>query len=114
MGKLCFAKKYKGGDAELTTEIVVLVVGLCSSISGILFAALGHRRNERKDTKKSGETEGSLVSDVTHIKQSIDRIECDVRSLDERQHYFTERIAKVEEGLSNIEKRIDEINKKGW
>lgn len=96
----------------VTTEIVVLVVGLCSSVSGILFAFFGYRRNDKKDTKLCGKDEGTLVSDVSYIKQSVDRVECDVRKLDERQHYFAERIAKVEEGLCNIRERIEEINKK--
>lgn len=52
------------------------------------------------------------MSDVSYIKQSVERVECDVRKLDERQHYFAERIAKVEEGLCNIRERIEEINKK--
>ena len=95
----------------MTTEIVVLVVGLCSSVSGILFAFLGYR-SDKKDTKLCGKDEGTLVSDVSYIKQSVDRVECDVRKLDERQHYFAERIAKVEEGLCNIRERIEEINKK--
>ena len=35
----------------VTTEIVVLVVGLCSSVSGILFAFWGYRRNDKKRHK---------------------------------------------------------------
>ena len=96
----------------VTTEIVVLVGGLWSSVFRILFAFLGYRRNDKKDTKLCGKDEGTLVSDVSYIKQSVDRVECDVRKLDERQHYFAERIAKVEEGLCNIRERIEEINKK--
>lgn len=96
----------------MTTEIVVLIVGLCSSISGILFAFLGFRRNDKNDNKSEGKDEGTLVADVSHIKQGVDRMERDVNKLDERQHTFAERIAKVEEGLSSIQKRIEELHGK--
>lgn len=94
----------------MTTEIVVLIVGLCSSISGILFAFLGFRRNDRHDNKSAGKDEGTLVSDISHIKQSVDKMESDVNKLEERHHSFAERLAKVEEGLSNIHKRIEELH----
>jgi len=96
----------------MSTEIVVLIVGLCSSVSGILFAFLGFRRNDKNDNKSAGKDEGTLIADVSHIKQSVDRMEQDVNKLDERHHIFSERLAKVEEGLSNIQKRIEELHGK--
>ena len=96
----------------MTTEVIVLIVGLCSSISGILFAFLGFRRNDRHDNKNEGKDEGTILSDLTHIKQSVDRTESEVSKLDERHHLFAERLAKVEEGMSNIQKRIEEIHGK--
>lgn len=96
----------------MTAEIVVLIVGLCSSLSGIIFAFLGFRRNDRYDNKSSGKYEGAITSDIAHIKQSVDRMEREINKLDERQHVFTERLAKVEEGLSSIHKRIEELHGK--
>lgn len=93
-------------------ELVVLIVGLCSSVSGIIFAFLAFRRNDRSDNKNAGKDEGTLIADVSHIKQSVDRMEQDVNKLDERHHVFAERLAKVEEGLSNIQKRIEELHGK--
>ena len=96
----------------MTMELVVLIVGLCSSVSGIIFAFLAFRRNDRSDNKNAGKDEGTLIADVSHIKQSVDRMEQDVNQLDERHHVFAERLAKVEEGLSNIQKRIEELHGK--
>lgn len=96
----------------MTTEVIVLIVGICANISGILFAFLGFRRNDRHDNKNEGKDEGTIMSDITHIKQSVDRMESDVNKLDERHHLFAERLAKVEEGMSNIQKRIEEIHGK--
>ena len=96
----------------MTTEIVVLVVGLCASISGIIFAFLGFRRNDRHDNKSAGKDEGTLISDVSHIKQSVDRMEREVNKLDERHRTFAERLARVEEGTSSIQKRIEELHGK--
>ena len=96
----------------MTMELVVLIVGLCSSVSGIIFAFLAFRRNDRSDNKNAGKDEGTLIADVSHIKQSVDRMEPDVNKLDERHHVFAARLAKVEEGLSNIQKRIEELHGK--
>ena len=96
----------------MTMELVVLIVGLCSSVSGIIFAFLAFRRNDRSDNKNAGKDEGTLIADVSHIKQSVDRMEQDVNKLAERHHVFAERLAKFEEVLSNIQKRIEELNGK--
>ncbi len=95
----------------MTTEIIVMIVGLCASISGIIFAFVGYRRNERADSKNAGKNQGVLAADISYIKSSVDRVERNVVNIDERYHNLAERLAKVEENLSNIQKQIEELKK---
>ncbi len=96
----------------MTAEIIVMMVGLCASVSGIVFACAGYRRNVGNDNKSDGIDEGTIISDIAHIKSSVDRMEHNVNQVDERNRNMAERLAKVEEGMSNIQKRIEEINRK--
>jgi hypothetical protein len=91
----------------MVTEIVTMVVGLCASISGIIFAFVGYKRNERKDNINIGKDEGSIVTDIAYIKSSVDRMERNISIVDDRYRSMAERLAKVEEGLANIQKRIE-------
>lgn len=96
----------------MTTEIIMMVVGLCASVSGIIFAFVGYRRDERADSKSAGKDQGVLAADISYIKSSVDRVEHNIVNIDERYHNLAERLAKVEENLSNIQKQIEEIRNK--
>jgi hypothetical protein len=91
----------------MVTEIVTMVVGLCASISGIIFAFVGYKRSEKKDNINIGKDEGSIVTDIAYIKSSVDRMERNISIVDDRYRSMAERLAKVEEGLANIQKRIE-------
>ncbi len=94
----------------MTTEIIVMIVGLCASVCGIVFAFAGYRRNERCDNRNVGKNQGEIAADISYIKSSVDRVEHNVVNIDERYHNLAERLAKVEENLSNIQKQIEEIH----
>ena len=49
------------------------------------------------------------MSDIGYIKACVDRTEKNLASMDERYRNLVERLAKVEEGLINTEKRVDEV-----
>lgn len=59
----------------MTMETIALLIGLVASMSGILFAFLSFRRNECDDNRIAGKSEGTIVSDIAHIKSSVDRME---------------------------------------
>ena len=50
-----------------------------------------------------------MFSDIGYIKACIDRVEKNLNMVDEKYRNITERIAKVEESLLNVIKRVDEI-----
>ena len=48
-------------------------------------------------------------SDLGYIKACVDRVEKNLNKVDERYKDVLERLAKVEEGLLNVTKRVDEV-----
>lgn len=89
--------------------IVVTIVGLCASLSSIVFALFAFKRSERQEHKTEGKSEGLILSDIGYIKACVDRVEKNLNTVDERYRNVVERLAKVEENLANTQKRVDEL-----
>ena len=92
-------------------ELALSLVGLCASVSSIVFAYLAFKRSTKQDSKIEGKNEGVMVSDIRYIKACVDRVEKNLNKVDERYRNVAERIAKLEEAVSNVTKRVDEIYK---
>ena len=97
----------------MSTEIVVMVISLCVSIFGLFFVVLNSKRTERLDNRDAGISEGTIMSDIAHIKQSVDRMETNITNVDARYMNMTERLARVEESVENIQKRLEEMHEQG-
>ena len=52
-----------------------------------------------------------MFSDIGYIKACVDRVEKNLTKVDERDRNIAERLAKVEESVVNVTKRVDEIYK---
>lgn len=91
----------------------ISLVGLITSISSIVFAFLAFKRSERQEHKKEGKNEGLILSDIGYIKACVDRMEKNITSVDERYRGVLERLSKLEEGLDNTKRIVNEI-KGGW
>ena len=92
-------------------EVVFSLVSLMASLSSIAFAYLAFKRSERQDQRKDGKNEGLILSDIGYIKACVDRVEKNLNKVDERDRNIAERLAKVEESVVNVTKRVDEIYK---
>ena len=92
-------------------ELAFALVGFFTSISSVVFAYLTFRRSDKQDQKIDGKTEGVMVSDIGYIKACVDRVEKNLNKVDERYRNIAERLAKAEESLVNVTKRVDEMYK---
>ena len=97
----------------MSTEIVIMIVSLCVSIFGLFFVVLNSKRTDRLDNRDAGKSEGTIMSDIAHIKQSVDRMETNITNVDARYMNMAERLARVEESVENIQKRLEEIHEQG-
>ena len=95
----------------MTFGLTITLVGFFGSIASIVFAYLAFRRNDKKEQKDYGKTEGVMFSDIGYIKACVDRVEKNLNKVDERYRNILERLAKVEESVVNVTKRVDEMHK---
>ena len=89
---------------NLTTA--VSIIGIIGTISSVFFAYLAFKRNDKSETKIQGKSEGTIMSDIVHIKDCVDRLEKNLNKVDERYRNILERLVKVEESVSNIKKYL--------
>ena len=87
--------------------IVVSIIGIIGTISSIFFAYLAFKKNEKIEAKNEGKNQGSIFSDIGYIKACVDRVEKNLSNVDESYKDILERLAKVEETVKQITKRID-------
>ena len=90
-------------------SVIMSFIGVLGTISSIFFAYLAFKRNNTCDIKNDGISEGTILSDIVHIKACVDRVEKNLNVVDERYRNILERLVKVEEALSNVTKRVDEL-----
>lgn len=93
----------------MSFEIIVILIGLCASISSIVFSYLSFKRSDKKDHELDAKNEGVMFSDIGYIKACVDRVEKNLNKVDERYRNIAERLAKQEEALLNLTKRVDEL-----
>ena len=67
---------------NLTTA--VSIIGIIGTISSVFFASLAYQRNEKSEIKIQGKSEGTIMSDIVHIKDCVDRLEKNLNKVDER------------------------------
>ena len=90
-------------------EFGASLVGLIASLSSIVFAFIAFKRTSKDEHKSEGKAEGVMFSDIGYIKACVDRVEKNLCTVDERYRNIAERLARLEEGLSNLKLRVDEI-----
>mgnify|MGYP003308603049 CR=1 FL=1 len=84
----------------------VSIIGIIGTISSVFFAYLAFKRNDKSEIKIQGKSEGTIMSDIVHIKDCVDRLEKNLNKVDERYRNILERLVKVEESVSNIKKYL--------
>lgn len=85
------------------TELIISLIGAVGTISTIIFAYLAFRRNGSNDLRQKAKSEGDLLSDVAHIKLSIDRIENKLDKVELSYSSLNERVYKLEQRIEAIE-----------
>ena len=107
-GKIYLFYKERRDEHEIRNKMVT-IISFFASLSSIVFAYLAFKRSEKQDCKNQGKTEGVIFSDVGYIKACVDRVEKNLNKVDDRYRSISERLAKLEESLLNVTKRVDEI-----
>jgi hypothetical protein len=85
-------------------ETVLTVISVIGALSTILFAYLAFKRANKKEDKLSGKNEGIIISDISYIKSSTERIEKRLDKLEVINTDTTTRVAVLERDVKNLSK----------
>ena len=94
-----------------TLTVLVSIIGIIGTISSIYFAYIALKKNNFKTVHDEARHEGAMFSDIGYIKACVDRVEKNISVVDERNRDIAVRLAKTEEAVLNVTKRVDEIYK---
>lgn len=88
-------------------------VNLLCTIGGILitllFSTLTFNREQKKESKADGKTEGVMLSDIGYIKAGVDDLKAGANRTAEKLDDYNRRITRCEESCKQAHHRIDEI-----
>ncbi len=90
-------------------NILFSIITVVFTALSVFIAYLAFRNNITKDQKKNWINEGSMISDIGYIKACVERMEKNLCLVEDRYQNISERLVKLEEGLSNVNKRIDTL-----
>jgi len=85
-------------------EVVLTVISVIGALSTILFAYLAFKRANKKEDKLSGKNEGIIISDISYIKSSTERIEKRLDKLEVINTDTTTRVAVLERDVKSLSK----------
>lgn len=85
-------------------ETVLTVISVIGTLSTILFAYLDFKRANKKEDKLSGKNEGIIISDISYIKSSTERIEKRLDKLEVINTDTTTRVAVLERDVKSLSK----------
>ena len=85
-------------------ETVLTVISVIGALSTILFAYLAFKRANKKEDKLSGKNEGIIISDISYIKSSTERIEKRLDKLEVINTNTTTRVAVLERDVKSLSK----------
>lgn len=77
-------------------ELLFSYISIILTLLGVLVAYFTFRKNSIKDQRKSWINEGTMLSDIGYIKASVDRMEENLKLVEERYQVISERLAKLE------------------
>ena len=87
--------------------IISLVVG----VTGIVFGLVTLFRNKKQDDTETGQTTGTILSDIGYIKAGVDEIKAEQKEQRKTNIDLITRLTEVESSVKQAHKRIDELKR---
>ncbi|XZI53218.1 hypothetical protein ACSXD3_18055 (plasmid) [Clostridium perfringens] len=98
----------------MNVDITVLVtlVGLVGTVSGIYFGFWKAKKDEQKTLKEDTVQDTVVATKLDYISKGVDDIRLDIKAQDKRISDVVERLIKVEESTKSAHHRIDSLEEK--
>ena len=98
----------------MNVDITVLVtlVGLVGTVSGIYFGFWKAKKDEQKALKEDTVQDTVVATKLDYISKGVDDIRLDIKAQDKSISDVVERLIKVEESTKSAHHRIDSLEEK--
>ena len=96
----------------MNVDLTVLV-GLVSTLLGIVVTVLKLRKDDNKEIKEKAINESKVGQEIFYISKNIEDIKFNQRTITEEIKNINDRLIKAEESIKNAHIRIDHIEEKG-
>ena len=96
----------------MNVDLTVLV-GLVSTLLGIVVTVLKLRKDDNKEIKEKAINESKVGQEIFYISKNIEDIKFNQRTFTEEIKNINDRLIKAEESIKNAHIRIDHIKEKG-
>ena len=96
----------------MNVDLTVLV-GLVSTLLGIVVTILKLRKDDNKEIKEKAINESKVGQEIFYISKNIEDIKFNQRNITEEIKNINDRLIKAEESIKNAHIRIDHIEEKG-
>ena len=96
----------------MNVDLTVLV-GLVSTLLGIVVTVFKLRKDDNKEIKEKAINESKVGQEIFYISKNIEDIKFNQRTFTEEIKNINDRLIKAEESIKNAHIRIDHIEEKG-
>lgn len=88
------------------------IISLVVAVAALLFTAASFKRTKYQDNSKAATERATMTADIKYIRNSVDDIKLENKSIQRDIINMRERVVAVEESTKQAHKRIDELVKK--
>lgn len=90
-----------------------VLVSVISGIVGIIATLMTLHRNSKSDTKDEAENNTLIKEEVKYISRGVEDIKFDTKTIMSNMFSMNERLIRTEEGLKNVNEKLENHIKKG-
>lgn len=95
----------------MTIELSLLISGVSVAFA-IFFGIRDQSRNNKKDTMEEAREDATIITKLEAIQTNMLEVKSEVRSYREEMKDIREHIARDNESLKSLHKRVDELQKR--
>ena len=93
---------------DATVATILGIVGAFMTLLSVSIAVFTFYFNRKKETSEDSEFRGVLKSDIQHIKNGVDELKSDNRTIREDIHELDRRVTLVEASAKSAHHRLDD------
>jgi hypothetical protein len=98
---------------NIQVGVLLTVIGLLCTITGVVIGIFTFSRNRDKDVKTDASRSAVIETKLDNINRGVESIRIDIKANELKVNELSERVIRVEESTKSAHKRLDIIEQKG-